>query len=68
MAYIIITAPGCYGTHAHIHSRHESLAAARAAKGSNPRVIISTDGGWTDSHQPGDRIHQADAHHYRPIQ
>lgn len=67
MAYIIITAPGCYGTYATIYSRHDTIEQARRALGRNTRSMITTDGGWTDSHQPGMKIHRKDAWAYKRV-
>jgi hypothetical protein len=66
MAYIVMDAPGYYGTYAQVFSRHRTLAAAiRAAKEGNPNsAIVSTDRGFADSHQPGAKIHRSSAESY----
>lgn len=65
--YIIITAPGCYGTYSRVHSRHASLEDALKRKGRNRRVMVTTDGGWSETHKVGARIHRADAEKYESL-
>lgn len=63
--YIIMDAPGCYGTYATVYGSYETLASARAAHKGNKRKIITTDGGWRTTHQPGSLIHREFAVQYK---
>lgn len=68
MAYIVMDAPGCYGTYAEVHSRHDDLRAACAAAGKfRGRAIVSTDGGFAENHQPGSLIHREFAQRYEIV-
>jgi hypothetical protein len=67
-AYIVMDAPGCYGSHATVYSRHTDLdAAIRAARKHKGRAIVSTDGGFAGNHQPGSVISSQFALRYETI-
>lgn len=66
MTYIVMTAPGCYGDYATVYSRHNNLASAiRSARRRGGRAIVSDDGGYAESHQPGSTVHREFASRYR---
>ena len=62
--YIVIDAPGCHGDWAEIYSAHDTLAEARRAACKNKRRMVTTDGGWRSSHEPGCMIHRQHLHAY----
>ena len=54
--YIVIDAPGHYGNHGTVWSRHGTLEAALLAKGSSRYAIAHNDG---DYWLPADKFHRA---------
>ena len=68
MTYIVMDAPGYYGTYAQVYSRHDGLdAAISAARRHRGRAIVSTDGGYPDNHQPGSFVHSQHALRYEIV-
>ena len=68
ITYIVMDAPGYYGTYATVYSRHAILQQAiRTAKRLGKSVMVSTDGGWSATHQPGSQIHRQFAGSYRRL-
>lgn len=67
MAYIIMTAQGCYGEYATVYSRHDTLEDAVKEWRRNRRRMISTDGGYAETHQPGCQIHREFASRYENL-
>jgi hypothetical protein len=65
MTYIVIDAPGYYGTYAEIYSTHASLSEAIADASRHSGRIVSDDGGDPESHYPGAMIHRRFAAAYR---
>jgi hypothetical protein len=63
VTYIVMDAPGFYGDYATVWSRHDDLPSAIHAGGLGS--IVSDDGGYAETHQPGSKIHGKDAARYR---
>lgn len=63
--YILIDAPGRYGTYATIYESHATLEEAMASASKQlGAVVVVDDGGWHETHRPGGRIHAEHARQY----
>jgi hypothetical protein len=65
--FIVMDAPGYYGTYAEIYSSHATLDAAIRKCGRSKSRMVSTDGGWNATHGAGNRVHREFASRYERL-
>lgn len=59
--YILMDAPGYYGDYAQVYASYATLDDARAAlrrRKDRKSIVIRSDGGYPQTHQPGSLIHR----------